>query len=140
MVHKPILSTITNIDTRQLAKSSNKAILWLAACGLQNKPEIISTKDGKLVNGEKSVVCKSELFRKWCTLYDMLASQNVFKAKYTVDKRIYSDVKQAAVDYQLAKRKLYESFKDSSLGYWVKKPFEQNYFEHMEPSKNSMVE
>ncbi len=130
ILHKPILSTITNIDARQLAKSTNRAIICLAASNSSKTVEIINTKNGKLLGNDKqSIVCKSELFEKWCRVYHLLYGQNEITLKNDAQKFVYSDVKTAAVDYQLAKKCLYKAFKQSNLGCWLKKPFEQDHFE-----------
>lgn len=40
----------------------------------------------------------------------------------------YSETKQAARDYQIAKRELFDAFRREDLGSWLKKPIEQDNF------------
>ena len=40
----------------------------------------------------------------------------------------YDSAKMAAVDFQEAKKQLFEAFKKAELGNWIKKPMEQDEF------------
>lgn len=40
----------------------------------------------------------------------------------------YSEAKQAAREYQVAKRELFDAFRREDLGSWLKKPIEQDNF------------
>lgn len=154
-LHKPILSSITNYDARQLSKSSAKASIWSP---LLKFKEILNTKDGKLFDTKaQSCVCKFELFKQWLNIYKLLyKNKNLFKLNdYLLNLMInnkdliqdnknnnnqdntntslhsltYSNVKLASYNYQQVKLNVYKAFKQAALGSWVTKPFEQNQFD-----------
>jgi hypothetical protein len=43
-------------------------------------------------------------------------------------------------EYQLAKLKVYEAFRKASLGQWITKPWEQNYFSLSDDSIEQLVQ
>ncbi len=130
---KPILSTITNTDARQLSKSSNKAFIWSKVLnGI--KQEIINTKDGKLIETKMpSNCCKNELFKLWLNIHKKLVdNKKCFKLNENLNDLndfSYSNIKQKSLNYQAAKLCLYEAFKKAMCGHWITKPFEQDFFE-----------
>ena len=131
-LNKPILSSITNTDARQLTKSSNKAYIWSEV--LKLKQEIINTKDGRQIDSKlSSNVCKSELFKCWLNLHKkLIENKKYFKINdYLSNLKDfnYSTIKQNSVNYQAAKVCVLEAFKKATLGYWITKPFEQDFFD-----------
>lgn len=135
--NKPCLSSITNNLIRQVSKSSNKAMMWSNKLG-KDRCEILSCKTGKTLKGTKSMVCKSEQFRSWLMTFNLLKKMNrqdnhgleflnndIFS---DLSDLTYNQVKILAIEYQKTKSKMYEAFKKSNLGDWIKKPFEQNCF------------
>lgn len=135
-IKKPNLSSITNNLIRQVSKSSNKAFIW--SNELNNETEIILCKTGQTVQGIKSFVCKSEMFKSWLNTLNLLKKNKKFNEKefQKVHKNFsndetnltYHEVKHMAKDYQQTKIKIYQAFKDSNLGTWITIPFEQNCF------------
>lgn len=124
-INKPILSSITNLESRKLSKSANKSMIWLLN---KNEFEIINCKSGKQINEKQSSICKQELFRLWINIANLLKDKN-FELKIENPSEVtYADAKKIAVAYQQMKLNLYKTFRDSSLGTWLSKPFEQNYF------------
>jgi len=121
----PLLSPVSNPETRSIQKATSFAYVWLIADGNFNEKcpltEVISTTSGKLENGVASKLCKAEMFRLFIEV--MKASCN-YKLPAT-----YADAKLMATEYQQVKAMLYDSFKKSMLGTWVKKPLEQDQFQ-----------
>lgn len=86
------------------------------------------------------MVCKLELFKDWIAVYkSMFKTKNINTTKLNginftdessgpSDQFNYNHVKLLSKDYQLAKLKVYEAFRKASLGQWITKPWEQNYF------------
>lgn len=131
-LNKPILSTIVNTDARQLTKSSNKAYIWSDV--LKTKHEIINTKDGKPIDSKTpSNCCKNELFKSWMSIHKkLIENKSYFKLNdylNSLNDFNYSTIKQRSINYQKAKISVLEAFKQASLGHWIQKPFEQDFFD-----------
>jgi len=52
----------------------------------------------------------------------------------------YNHIKLLSKEYQLAKLKVYEAFRKASLGQWITKPWEQNYFSLSDDSIEQLVQ
>lgn len=117
-VNKPMLTSITQPETRLQKKAPSYAVSWLVNSA---QAEVISTSTGKQFSGEPSQLCKSEMFRLFAETWNQLNSGQEFPP-------VYSDVKKMADDYQAAKITLYKTFRDASLGCWMERPIEQDNF------------
>ena len=142
-LNKPILSSITNLGSRNVFKSSNKSLLWSPHLKSNVKLEIINCKSGINVNGCASSVCKYQIFKEWLATYllivELQKSHGTFinisdisslKTLIELNKNefSYNDLKLLAEDYQNAKLKVYGAFEKKNLGSWITKPFEQDHF------------
>jgi len=117
-LHQPMLSPISQPETRVPQKAPSLAVVWCVDCV---DVEVISESTGKLLSGQPSQLCKAEMFRLFADTWNLLNSGQEFPA-------VYSDVKRMADDYQAAKISLYRMFKEANLGCWMEKPMEQDNF------------
>lgn len=120
---KPKMCCTTNPAKSPLSKSPNFSVNWTVGFG---RPEIINAVTGKLKNGEVSHLSKRSFFGLFSNLYgkiSSIANQNTNK-----EVHLYSQAKNFAVHYQMAKQELKKAFKMSGLGVWVQKPEEQDDF------------
>lgn len=135
--NKPKLSPITNNLVRKVSKPSNKALVW--SNEFDEGFEILVCKTGKTLEGSKSFLCKSKMFEAWENTLNKLKKsvleQTDFELKFLSKEFLndksnmnYAIVKSKSSDYQLAKKMIYNAFKDSKLGEWIKIPCEQNQF------------
>ena len=90
-------------------------------------------------SGSPSRLAKVSFFRRFLNLVshpeiaivpspttkDLISSRREFRVAMSQ----YSQAKSSAASYQTAKQTLYQAFKKSHLGTWVKKPMEQDEFQ-----------
>jgi double stranded RNA-specific editase B len=117
---KPLLSPVTSPETRVTAKASSLAVNWVAG-DKTSASEVINTTTGKLTTGERSRLCKAEMFRLFSLAWNQLCPGQPHPD-------VYSEAKNVASDYQAIKLTLYKSLKESNLGCWIEKPIEQDQF------------
>ncbi|UYV66712.1 ADARB2 [Cordylochernes scorpioides] len=117
-VNQPKLCCTTSPVGRHLVKSPNFSINWVVE---QANPEVINAITGKTESGQNSHICKRSLFHRFqqlCTLLPGYASLSTNKP--------YSEAKAEVEVYQEVKEKFIHIFPHNNLGYWVKKPAEQD--------------
>lgn len=125
--NRPLLSGISNPESRQPGKAPNFSANWIVC---DEGLEVITAMTGKTEQSEPSRVCKYQMFVKFCKLYGRIPS---FTNQSAVSRpRHYGDAKVIVVDYQLAKQQLSKAFEKAGLGVWMKKPMEQDQFDCME--------
>ena len=119
--NQPLLSGISNPESRQIGKAPNFAISW---CIGDTSLEVINTTTGKTESGPESQLCKRELFKKYLKLQGRLMSMVETKVR----PNVYHEAKELCTEYNKAKEQLVKHFKENSFGQWVKKPVEQDMF------------
>ncbi|MBN3307909.1 RED2 editase, partial [Amia calva] len=121
--NQPLLSGLSNSDSRQPGKSPGFSVNWTAGdTGL----EVINASTGRRKDsGASSRLCKHVLFTRWAKLYRKLSVQVPNHGEMPL---MYCEAKLAARTYQTVKQQLYKSLQDSGLGTWIRKPPEQDQF------------
>ncbi|XP_038058159.1 double-stranded RNA-specific editase 1-like [Patiria miniata] len=122
-VNHPLLSGVSNTQSRMPGKAPNFSINWTYA---DADLEVTNATTGKQEGGLPSRLCKSTLFEKFKGLYGKLSS--VVPAQPQPPKT-YAEAKAQAVDYSRAKAVMVRGFEKAGLGSWIKKPMEQDLFE-----------
>ena len=123
-LNKPLLSGISNPESRQPGKAPNFSINW---CIGEAAMEVVTTMNGKTEQGSPSKCCKYETFKLFSNLWGKVPS--VTQQKVVAQPVVYADAKQGVIDYQLTKQALCKAFEKAELGTWIKKPLEQDLFE-----------
>ena len=134
----PRLNLVSSPEVRQPGKAPNYSVNWTTGLG---RPEIIDAMKGKdLEMGTPSRLCKASFFRRWRVLAGKLSrisqsnrgedgrANECVQATRIKNAMQYDLAKIAAVDFQEAKKQLFEAFKKAELGNWIKKPMEQDEF------------
>ncbi|XP_072034654.1 double-stranded RNA-specific editase 1-like [Amphiura filiformis] len=122
-LNKPLLSGISNTESRQPGKAPSFSVNWTIG---DNELEAINTTTGKDELGKSSRICKKELFEHFKKLYGKLSMlTNMPKTP----PKTYAESKALAVDYHKTKAKMVGAFEKAGLGTWIKKPLEQDQFE-----------
>lgn len=131
-LHRPMLSGISNPESRQPGKAPSFSINWLIG---EPAMEIVATMQGKTEQGVPSRVCKYQMFAK----YASLVRKGLPKIQYEGEETggmvkpapgdfVYGEEKERSKRYQQAKKALFKSFDKSGLGTWMEKPLEQDLF------------
>ena len=115
---QPMLSPVSQPETRLAQKAVSVAVSWLVDC---TDVEIINTTTGKQCIGQPSRLCKAAMFRLFADTWNQLNSAQQFSP-------VYGEVKRMADDYQAAKITLYKAFREAGLGCWMERPVEQDNF------------
>merc|ERR1712126_545624 len=119
MGNNPELYATTSPETRQATKAHDYSVNWIIDDG---QPEIVNGSTGKTINDNTSRLSKKSMFEKFLAISKHLM-------RYPIsDHARYADVKDKAIDYQIAKRKVTEALTMAGCGYWVEKPVEQDQF------------
>ena len=151
----PLLLGTSHPEPR-ITKSSGLSMNW--AWG-DKDPELINAQTGKLEDAVPSRVCKQQLFERFTSLWDGLASPETKMAAascyqasstdvpdsqgeteegnkpVTVTAAMmrgmmnYGQVKSLSGDHQKAKEKLLQHFEEALRSPWVRKPAEQSFFQ-----------
>ena len=136
----PRLNLVSSPEVRQPGKAPNYSVNWTTGLA---RPEIVDAMKGKdLEQGTPSRLCKASFFRRWRALAGKLSrikgeptasppgrpNGSAAQALRLQDTVQYDSAKMAAVDFQEAKKQLFEAFKKAELGNWIKKPMEQDEF------------
>ena len=125
-VNHPWLGRISRYDvSRETEKTNNISINW---CACDTAPEVT---DGRIGAGltrtdygpSPSRLCKLELFRRF---RDVVAKSEIFKHLISIES--YREVKDAASDFQAAKKCMLKKFVTAKFGHWLRKPAEQDDF------------
>ena len=144
----------TSHSQPRITKSSSLSLNW--AWG-DKDAELVNGQTGKLEDAVPSRVCKRQLFERFLSLWDGLASQETKMAASYCCKRLSSDkatsqkeredkpspltaammrgrmsygqVKKLAGDHQQAKENLLKHFEEELRSYWTRKPAEQDQFQ-----------
>lgn len=138
----PKLARATSHDSRAPARAPNLGVLW--CCTTPDSHEIVNATTGKLENGQPSMLCKQSMYARWQYLYKRIPTLPMeFNKKEILDNLpnlSYSEAKELAVNYQIAKKCLLNSFAQAKLGHWIEKPIEQDNFlcEFTDPSPESL--
>ncbi|XP_072173490.1 double-stranded RNA-specific editase 1-like [Diadema setosum] len=120
---KPLLSGISNAESRQPGKAPNHSTNWtFEEPGL----EVINTTTGKNEQGHPSHLCKASFYSLFKMLYGHVSS--IVPAQPTPPQS-YSEAKRRAQDFHRAKHLMMQAFEKNGLGTWIKKPLEQDMFE-----------
>ena len=120
----PLLSGISNSESRQPGKCPTFAVNWLLG---NEQLEVITTMRGKTEQDKPSQLCKFEMFKLYIDAMSKLRRRADMRA---VDVQLdhYGDVKAAYSVYQEAKRAFSQRFQTANMGFWVNKPHEHDAF------------
>ncbi|XP_033099632.1 double-stranded RNA-specific editase 1-like [Anneissia japonica] len=121
-LNKPMLSGISNAESRQPGKAPNFSINWTTG---DKGIEVINTMTGKDESEQFSRLSKHALYGLFKRLYGVLPSY----VNHDSELRMYCDAKSQATEYLTTKEKLMKVFEEAGLGIWIKKPIEQDMFE-----------
>ncbi|XP_071943509.1 double-stranded RNA-specific editase 1-like [Antedon mediterranea] len=121
-LNKPMLSGISNAESRQPGKAPNFSINWTSG---DSGIEVINTMTGKDENEQYSRLSKYALYYSFKRLYRLLPSY----VDHQQEVKMYCDAKAQATEYQETKRQLVKGFEEAGLGLWIKKPIEQDMFD-----------
>lgn len=130
--HCPLLSSITNIETREPRKATVLSVNWLAH---DPSLEVINSGHGKKDKMIVSRLCKNQLFRMFISVWNRMPPQT--RCSDSVPE-VYKDAKRAVISYQFAKERLYSLFQRTALGTWLTKPEEQDLFSIEEAPNNGI--
>lgn len=117
-LNKPKFALVTSTETRNQIKAPNFGINWTIS---QGTVEVVNSLTGKTVNNKISRLTKQVFFLRYANLVKQLRIPRSLGGDY-------SEAKQAAREYQIAKRELFDAFRREDLGSWLKKPIEQDNF------------
>lgn len=120
-LNKPKFALVTSTETRNQIKAPNFGINWTIS---QRTVEVVNSLTGKTVNNKVSRLTKQIFFMRYGNLIKQLPNLRIPRS-ISGD---YSEAKQSARDYQVAKRELFDAFRREDLGSWLKKPIEQDNF------------
>ena len=110
-------------------KSSKSCLNWYRK--EDASPETIDCDTGKLSQDARSRLCKHSLFLDFLQLWDKLTPgdfKGMLTAEYLQMHCSYGQVKSLAIDYQLAKKKLFNRYASHCGSPWVEKPPQQDNF------------
>ena len=127
-LHRPMLSGISNPESRQPGKAPSFSINWVIG---EPSMEVVATMQGKTEQGAPSRVCKYQMFAKYAALVKQGLSKIVFEGEETAKPAaefLYGEEKERSKRYQQAKKALFKTFDKSGLGTWMEKPLEQDLF------------
>jgi double stranded RNA-specific editase B len=122
-LNRPLLTPISNPESRQVQKAPNFACSWLLGEESGSALEVINTSVGKLESGSPSLLCKAEMFRLFSKVWDGLMSPE------SIRPTDYAKAKQSALEQQEAKAHFYSALDGNNLGPWVRKPVEMDQFQ-----------
>lgn len=126
-VNHPWLGRISHYDvSRETEKTNNISINW-SSC--DQEPEVTDGRIGAQMTRTdyapaSSRLCKLELFRRF---RQVVAKSKNFQELLTL--QTYREAKDAAKDFQMAKKCILEKFRKSKYGNWLQKPAEQDSFD-----------
>lgn len=123
-VNKPKMCATTSPEMRHLSKSPNFSVNWSVDLA---RPEVVNATTGKTESGQVSRLAKRNFFQRFINIYDRLSHIDTHPAPQTP---LYGAFKSAVKSYKEAQKALEGAFVAAGLGHWVKKPVEQNQFEH----------
>ena len=143
-LNRPMLSGISNPESRQPGKAPSFSVNWLKEDGLKPPPaegeapsktamEVVATMQGKTEQGQPSRVCKYQMFGCFLKIWKGGLSR-IDGEKDEPRPSLYADAKLASKNYQDAKEAMFKTFDKSGLGTWMKKPMEQDLFQLDETS------
>lgn len=123
-IQKPKMCATTSSEMRHLAKSPNYSVNWTVGLG---RAEVVNSVNGKTESGQVSRLAKKSFFQRFMNIYDRLTHTDSYVAP---QPPVYAAFKNAVKPYKEAQKALHAAFASAGLGYWVKKPVEQNDFSH----------
>lgn len=132
-LNKPKFALVTSTETRNQIKAPNFGINWTIS---QRTVEVVNSLTGKTVNNKVSRLTKQVFFMRYANLIKQLPNLRIPR-NISGD---YSETKQSARDYQIAKRELFDAFRREDLGSWLKKPIEQDNFTLPKWHENDVVD
>ncbi|XP_066301174.1 double-stranded RNA-specific editase 1-like isoform X2 [Branchiostoma lanceolatum] len=123
-LNRPLLSGISNAESRQPGKAPNFSVNWTVS---DAELEVVNAMTGKDDHSRASRCSKYYFFQCWNKLFGKLSSTT---GRHDSDTpRQYSEAKLLNGDYQAAKQEMVKAFQRAGLGLWVNKPIEQDQFE-----------
>ena len=122
-VNKPLLSGISNAESRQPGKAPTHCANWMVS---DPQLEVVNTTTGKTDSGQPSRLCKASLYSHFKGIYGRLSALNDLGAN---PPRSYEEAKQLAGGFHAAKKVMMKGFEKSGHGTWIEKPLEQDMFE-----------
>ena len=123
-LNRPLLSGISNPESRQPGKAPNFSCNWLLG---DPAMEAIQTTTGKRDDGMPSRLCKYQMFIRYLEVLNKLPEVPLLQQV----PEEYHEAKMASTGYQVAKEAVTKAFEKVGLGAWVKKPMEQDIFYRM---------
>ncbi|CAF0884404.1 unnamed protein product [Adineta ricciae] len=109
-LHRPLISSMNNSETRNTNRAPSHSFLW--SC-IDRNYEIIDNSTRLTMPQESSTISKAALFEQWKNLMKKIQPETIITS--------YSDAKQLARDYQMAKLEVNNAFEKAGLGTWLKK-------------------
>ena len=122
-LNKPLLSGISNAESRQPGKAPNHSANWMVA---DPALEVVNTTTGKTDGGQPSHLCKASLYSQFKAIYGRVSSFTEFGPN---PPRSYEEAKQIGQNFHIAKRTMMKAFEKNGHGTWIEKPLEQDTFE-----------
>lgn len=123
-INKPKMCTTTSSVVRHVSKSPNFSVNWTLGLG---RAEVVNAMNGKTEGGQVSRLSKRSFFQRFINIYDKLSHIDTHPAP---KPPLYGVFKSSVKSYKEAQKSLTAAFVAAGLGHWVKKPIEQNEFEH----------
>ncbi|CAH1252744.1 ADARB2 [Branchiostoma lanceolatum] len=125
-LNRPLLSGISNAESRQPGKAPNFSVNWTVS---DAELEVVNATTGKDEHGRASRCSKYYFFLRWNKLFGKLPSATGRRDRSRDSPRQYAEAKLQNGDYQTAKQEMVKAFQRAGLGRWVNKPMEQDQFE-----------
>nr|KAG5703760.1 hypothetical protein BaRGS_009558 [Batillaria attramentaria] len=125
-LNRPLLSGISNPESRQPGKAPNSSVNW---CIGDLALEVVNPMTGRTEQDTTSRLCKQALFKLYSEVAAQLPHLVGPKDPSIPVPRVYGEVKAAFADYLAVKEELIKTFQKVGLGTWVRKPLEVDQFE-----------
>ncbi|NXV95357.1 DSRAD deaminase, partial [Calonectris borealis] len=122
-INHPEVGRVSVYDSaRQTGKTKESSVNWCLAD--ESEIEVLDGTKGK-VDGPKLEVSRVSK-RKMFALFQQLCAKN--NCKDLQNLSVYSDAKEAAVEYQEAKQCFFSTLEEMGYGSWIRKPQEEDNF------------
>ncbi|KFV00237.1 Double-stranded RNA-specific adenosine deaminase, partial [Tauraco erythrolophus] len=122
-INHPEVGRVSVYDSaRQTGKTKESSVNWCLAD--ESEVEVLDGTKGK-VDGPKLEVSRVSK-RKMFALFQQLCAKNSCKDLQNLS--VYSDAKEAAVEYQEAKQSFFSTLELLGYGSWIRKPQEEDNF------------
>lgn len=125
-LNHPWIGRVTHYDaTRETEKTNNISINWTIH---DAQPEVTDGRTGACLTRTNNAPTPSRL----CKLEMLVRFRNLLSKsrqyEQLLDVPTYRELKNGAVEFQNAKKCMFQKFRKSGFGVWVRKPMEQEMF------------